>query len=417
MGFRRRIAIMYRTRQQFPSFMGVYIPPCSNVQSSINVCVCNVTTVCTTEVFAVPNTNVTAIMTSLRSISRRNGCNLNAINLALVFKERTELIEIPRVTSPSERLVAFLGVHTPSDILQVLNGNTFVFFLCFRYNLPAYAVIDNSGKSSLTSFQPFQQLMTVASAFGLNRSSHFVVSISYVFDFFGRYVSSVRKRNNIGNPHIDTNKILCGFFFFIGDVYRLIQIELPSNENKVSFAFRILHELWTVASICYLLTTTNKRNGTDGFFGIIGKNAAIISDSSELSKMSLLLSIKFVCVGNLTDCTHDKLGGKTICFFNRVIDFFVQIELLERMTFPRYLRDSVTSLVENAEGLFQYYGLFVSWKQLNLQSQFHIAKVQNSFDTFKYLKEIIMLNPTKEGIVVQFLPEAKDFGVSLNQVL
>ena len=28
-----------------------------------------------------------------------------------------------------------------------------------------------------------------------------------------------------------------------------------------------------------------------------------------------------------------------------------------------------------------------------------------------------MLNLTKEGIVVQFLPEAKDFGVSLNQAI
>ena len=27
-----------------------------------------------------------------------------------------------------------------------------------------------------------------------------------------------------------------------------------------------------------------------------------------------------------------------------------------------------------------------------------------------------MLNPTKEGIVVQFLPEAKDFWASLNQI-
>ena len=62
-------------------------------------------------------------------------------------------------------------------------------------------------------------------------------------------------------------------------------------------------------------------------------------------------------------------------------------------------------------------GLFVGWKQPNLQSQFHITKVQNSFEMLKYLKEIIMLNSTKEGIVVQFLPEAKDFGVSLNQVL
>ena len=106
-----------------------------------------------------------------------------------------------------------------------------------------------------------------------------------------------------------------------------------------------------------------------------------------------------------------------ICFLDGIIDFFVQIELLEHMTFPRYLRDSVTSLIENTECLFQHNGLFVGWKQPNLQSQFHITKVQNSFDILKYLKEIIMLNSTKEGIVVQFLPEAKDFGVSLNQVI
>ena len=98
MGFRRRKVIMYRTRQQFPSFMGVYIPPCSNVESSVNICISNVTTVCTTEVLAVPNANVTAFMASLRSICRRDGDNLNAIHLALVFKERTELIEVPGIT-------------------------------------------------------------------------------------------------------------------------------------------------------------------------------------------------------------------------------------------------------------------------------------------------------------------------------
>ena len=397
--------------------MGVYIPPCSNVESSINICISNVATVCAAEVLAVSNANMTALMACLRSICRGDGGDLNTIHLAFVFKERTELIEVPGITSPAERLVTFLGVHSPSDILQVLNSNAFVFFLCFRYDLFTYAVIDNSGKSSLTSFQPFQQLMTVARAFGLNRSSHSVVSVSYVFDFIRRNISTIRQRNDVCNTHIDTKEILGSFFLLVRNIYRLVQIELVFDNNKVCFSFRILHELLTIACKRNFFTTADKRNGTDGFFGIIGKNAAIISDSSELSKMSLLLPIKFVCVGNLTDCTHDKLGGKTICFFNRVIDFFVQIELLERMTFPRYLRDSVTSLVENAEGLFQYCGLFVSWKQLNLQSQFHIAKVQNSFDTFKYLKEIIMLNPTKEGIVVQFLPEAKDFGVSLNQVL
>lgn len=66
--------------------------------------------------------------------------------------------------------------------------------------------------------------------------------------------------------------------------------------------------------------------------------------------------------------------------------------------------------------LFQHNVLFVSWKKFNLQSQFHITKIQKFFDIFKYLKEIIMLKSTKEGIVVQFPPEAKDFWVSLNQV-
>ncbi len=397
--------------------MGVYIPPCSNVESSINICISNVATVCAAEVLAVSNANMTAAVACLRSICRGDGGDLNAIHLALVFKERTELIEVPGITSPAERLVTFLGVHSPSDILQVLNGNAFVFFLCFRYNLFTYAVIDNSGESSLTSFQPFQQLMTVACAFGLNRSSHSVVSVSYVFDFIRRNISTIRQRNDVCDTHIDTKEILGSFLLLIRNIYSLIEEELVFDKNQVCFSFRILHELLTIACKRNFFTTADKRNGTDGFVDIIGKNAAIISDSSEFPKMSLLLPIKFVCVGNLTDCTHDKLGGKTICFFNRVIDFFVQIELLERMTFPRYLRDSVTSLVENAEGLFQFNGLLGCWKQSNLQSQFHIAKIQNSFDILKYLKEIIMLNPTKEGIVVQFLPEAKDFWVSLNQVL
>lgn len=388
---------MYRTRQQFPSFMGVYIPPGSNVESSINICISNVATVYTTEVLAVSNANMTALMASLRSICRWNDSDLNAIHLTLVFKERTELVEVPRVTSPAESLIASLGVHTPTDILQVLNGNAFVFFLCFRYDLFTYAVIDNSGKPSLTSFQPFQQLMAVACAFGLDRSSHFVVSVSYVFDFFRRNISTIRQGNDVCNTHIDTKEILGSFFLLVRNIYRLVQIELVFDNNKVCFSFRILHELWTIACKRDFLTTTNKRNGTDGFVDIIGKNTAIISDSSELPKMSLFLLVKFVCVGNLTDCTYNELRGKMIRFLDRIIDFFVQIELLEHMTFPRYLRDSVTSRVENTECLFQFNGLFVSWKQSNLQSQFHIAKIQNRFEILKYLKEIIMLNSTKEG--------------------
>ena len=397
--------------------MGVYIPPCSNVESSVNVCVCDIATVCATEVLAVPNANVTAFMASLRSICRRNGDNLNAILFTLVFEERAELIEIPRVASPAERLVAPLGVHTPSDILQVLNGNALALFLCFRYDLFTYAVINNSGKPSFTSFQPFQQPVTVTCAFGLNRSSHFVVSVSYVLDLIRGNVSTVRDGYNVRNAHIDTDKVLCVLLLLIGNIYRLVEVELSFDKNKVCFSFRILHKLWTIACKRDFLTTANKRNGTDGLGSVVGEHTAVISDSPELTEVSLLLPVEFVSVGHLADCSHDKLGRKTISFLDGIIYFLVQTELFKYTTFPRYLRDSVTSLVENAECLFQHLDLYVRREQFNLQSQFHTTKIQNSFEIFKYLKEIIMLNSTKEGIVVQFLPEAKDFWVSLNQVL
>lgn len=397
--------------------MGVYIPPCGDVAGGVVIRVGDKATVCASERFAVPYSDMQTFGTSLGGVRRRYGNDIHTRKFTLVFKETAELGERPRIGSPSECLVALLFVGSFANIGQVLNGYTLILTLCLLDNLSADSMIDNSGKSSLTSFQPFQQLMTVARAFGLNRSSHSVVSVSYVFDFIRRNISTIRQRNDVCDTHIDTKEILSSFFFLVRDVYRLVQIELLFDKDKVCFPFRILHKLWTIACKRYFLTTTDKRNGTDGFVGIIGKNTAIISDSSELPKISLLLLVKFVCVGNLTDCTHDKLRGKMICFLDGIIDFFVQIELLEHMTFPRYLRDSVTSLIENTECLFQHNGLFVGWKQPNLQSQFHITKVQNSFDILKYLKEIIMLNSTKEGIVVQFLPEAKDFGVSLNQVL
>jgi len=369
------------------------------------------------KVLAVANTYVSALMTGLRCVGRRNGDNLDASHLALVFNKGTELVEVPRVTPPAERPAAFLGVHAPSDVLQVLNGDTLVLFLCLCYELLADAVVHNGGESSLTSFQPFQQLMTVASAFRLDRSSHFVVSVSYVLDLIRGNVSAVRDGYNVRNAHIDTDKVLCVLLMLIGNIYRLVEVELSFDKNEVGFPFCILHELRTVAGICYLLTASDKRDGTDGLGHAVGKHTAVVGDSPELPKVPLLLPVELVRIGNFTDCTHDKLGREMICFLDGIIHFLVQTELLERMAFPRYLRDSVASLVKNAERIFQHHGLFDSWKQLNLQGQFHTTKIQNSFEIFKYLKEIIMLNSTKEGIVAQFLPEAKDFGVSLSRIL
>lgn len=270
----------------------------------------------------------------------------------------------------------------------------------------------NGGKSSLTSFQPFQQLMTVASAFGLDRSSHFIVSIAYVLDFIRGYISPVRQGDNIGYTHIHSKKNLRCLFFFVWNVYRLIEVEFSFDKNKISFSLCELHELWTIASICHLLTPINKRNGADTSLGIVRKHTTVIRDSSEFTETSLFFSVEFVCVGNLADCTYNKLGGKAVCPLDWMVNLLVQTELIEHTTFPCYLRDSVTSLIKNAKCLFQHYGLLVRWNQFYLQSQFHVTKIWKITKLFKCLKKIILLSLTKEGIVAQFLPEAKDLGVS-----
>lgn len=112
--------------------MGVYIPPCSNIHSGINIRIRNIATIFTVKSLPISNTYMFAFMACLRGISRRDGNDLNSIHLTFIFKKGTKLIKTPRVTSPSECFVSFLRVHTKSNILKILNSDTLIFFLSLR---------------------------------------------------------------------------------------------------------------------------------------------------------------------------------------------------------------------------------------------------------------------------------------------
>lgn len=409
-GFRRRIVIMYRTRQQFPSFMGVYIPPCSNVQSSVDVCVCNITTVCTMEVLPVADTNMSAYVASLRRVGGIYGDKRNTVKFTFVFKERVKLMEIPHVRLFSKGLGVYLGVHTPSDILQVLYGYSLMLGFCLCNKTLADSMVYNGRKASLPSSQPSQQLVAVARAFGLDRRSSSIVFISDFVKFSRMFQFSFRGCHYIGKSHIYSNIILAILYIIVGNFDCLIEIELAIGKDKVGFSTCILHELWTVASISYLFSAAYKGNGTYRLLRVARKNTAVVGYCPELTEVSLLLFVKFVSVSYLADSTHDKLRGKMVCFAYRVIYLLMQTKLLKDMTFPRYLRDSVASLVEDTHRVFQPFDLSVRWEQLYLQSQFHTAKIRRNSDMVKYLKKIIMLSFNKEGKVAQFLPETEYFG-------
>ena len=50
--------------------MGVYIPPCGDVQCSVDVCVCDIATVCAAKVFAIADADVPALVAGLRGVGR-----------------------------------------------------------------------------------------------------------------------------------------------------------------------------------------------------------------------------------------------------------------------------------------------------------------------------------------------------------
>lgn len=115
--------------------MGAYIPPCGNVASGVIIRISNKTTVCTTERFAVPYSNVQTLRASLGGVCRRDSNNIHSCKFSFVFKEAAELGEWPRVGSAPKSLIAFLPIGAIADVGQILNGYAFVLALCLLDNL------------------------------------------------------------------------------------------------------------------------------------------------------------------------------------------------------------------------------------------------------------------------------------------
>lgn len=404
---------MQRARQHIPSFMGVYIPPCGDIAGGIEIRIGNKAAVCAAERFAVPHAHMQTLGASLGSVCRRNSDNLNPRKPTLVFKEAAELGKRPRVGSASERLVAFLLVSAFANVGQVLNGYALALVLCLLNNLSADSMIDNGCESPLTPTKPFQQPMCAACAFGLNGSPCLVILSPNPIDFCGRIGFALGCDGNIRDTHVNSQKLFAILNILVGNVYCLIEKKLAFDVKEVCFTLFILHQFGAVANIRHFDTTTY--NGERSLlFGGVTQNTAVVCNSSKLTECALFFLVKFVCVSDLADGADYKLGGKTVSVLDGVIDLLMQIKLTEATPLPRYCGNSIASLVEHTDCLFQTFGLLSGRQQFDLQGQFHDAKIVKISETVKYLN---VYRLTQQKATVQFLPETEDFGVSLNHIL
>lgn len=399
---------MQRARQNIPSFMGAYIPPCGDVAGGVEIRIGDKVTVCASERFAVPYSDMQTFGASLRGVGRRNSDNFDAREFSLVFKKTAELCERPRIYPPSERLVAFLLVGSLADIGQVLDRYALIPAFSLLYNLFADSMVDNGCESPLTSVEPFQQSMCAACAFGLNGSPCLVILLPNAVDFCRRIGFTLGCDGNVGHAHVNTYKLGAILNIFIGNVYCLIEKELAFDKKEVSLTFGILHKFRTVADVRYFNTSTDNRERSL-LLCSVAENTAIICNCPKLAEFALFLFVKFVGISNLTDCSDHKLSGKSVSILDDVVDLLVQIKLTKAALLPRYCGNGIASLIEHTDCLFQTLGLLSIGHKFNLQSQFHAVKLIKIFEFIKYLKEMFI----QRRNVVQFLPRLNSW-VSLN---
>ena len=385
---------MHKTRQHIPSFVGVYIPPCGDVLSGIDIRICNISAVIAMEVFAVTLTDMVADVAGLGCVSWFYGDKPDTSTLTLILQERAELSERPRVCLTSNVFTLLLLGNSKANIGKVFNGDTLMLRLSLLYKLFAYGVIGNGSKPAFTSFEPFQQPMTVACAFGLNGSSRSIVSISHPLDFGRRGESIIGSSDNIRDTHIYTDKLVNRFLILLRDVYGLKKKKLALTENQVHLTFGKLHKFRAIAGIGDFLTSLYQGNGNLAV-RCVRKNPAVVGYRTKLPELAHFLLVKLVSICNLAYRSNDELRRKVVSFLDRVIRFLMEVKLLKRVTLPCNLRNRITRLVEYAHRLFERIRLSVSRKQFYLKGKFHTAKLDNIqfvqlFETYKLL--------TKEGI-------------------
>lgn len=238
---------MQRARQHIPSFMGAYIPPCGDVAGGVVIRVGDKATVCASERFAVPYSDMQTFGTSLGGVRRRYGNDIHTRKFTLVFKETAELGERPRIGSPSECLVALLFVGSFANIGQVLNGYTLILTLCLLDNLSADSMVDNGSESPFTPTKPFQQPMCAACAFGLNGSPCLVILLPNAVDFSRRIGLTLGRDGNIGHAHVNTYKLGTILNILIGNVYCLIEKELTFIFEFIKYLKEIINPRRNVA--------------------------------------------------------------------------------------------------------------------------------------------------------------------------
>lgn len=371
---------MYRTTIHIRFFRLIYnSPERSNVFTGVNVSIFIVSAIIACKRLICSIANMMANGTSFRSICWFNHNQFNTIKSSFIFYKRPQLPKGPPTKFCSKRFIS--AFRCSPNMGEVFYGNSFILTLCRSYNGLCNKVVLNCCGSSFFASKPFQKFCTASfarpcftlCAFALNRTMNPFSMFSILIKPFGGMFNSIRSNCNIRNSEIYSYKLLHVFNICVRNINSLKQIKLSFIINQICFAlyigqiFRVVTDKWNFQS-------TSHRPYRYGIIEV-SQYSTVVSNGAKWFKNSLMLFVQLIGIRDLANTPYQELAAEIKCCLKRVINFFVDFELIENLPIPNNFRNGITARICFVDSFQKRACLITGWKKFNFQYQFHVPKI------------------------------------------
>lgn len=338
-------------------------------------------------------TDMVAMAASLRSIGRFNDNQLNTRDGALVCEKRSELSEVPGVKFSLESLVSPLC--GTSDVAEVFDSEADASILGLGNDSLGYGVVDYRCCGLLSSTKPFQEPLASPCAFGLDGTTDSKSLCAILVECIGGVGSTFGRTDNIRNSEVKPYNLFRGLSLGFGNIYCLIQEELPFFVGEVSLPLNVGDILLVVTSERHLLSFLCCPDGYTVI--LIGEDACIVTDAAVCAELTLLLVVELVRIGYLayTACNH--LCGEVELLPYIMVAEVVNLELVERAVLPSHIGYISAGPVGFLHRCEEKPLLLLCRENLDFQYQFHVANLR------KIICLVLLFNLKKRD-VAQFRP-------------
>ena len=302
-----------------------------------------------------------ATRTRLRTVPGVNHQHGYTAKFGLVLDLQAKIVEAPAVVKTTLLLGEFS--QALSDAFQVLHHNALALFFGRGYDLFGNRMVDQVLRASFLSREPFQNALGVLGAFGLERGAN---PLSFQFirvKLLGSKALSRGERQDVGNAHVGPDKLTDRLLLGRRKINGLKQVELTFDVSQIGLTLQVGKVLRAVAGKRDFLATFPRPDRSDLLGGVVGKDAAVVGNTTQGAKPAQGFAIPLVGVGYLADAAHDHLTAQIKGALHRIVDFLMELELGKNAFLPRPFGYGITGNIGLLHGLQKQIGLLGAGQQ------------------------------------------------------